>query len=64
VKVGDLVKLKNLHKDWGSVGIITKIYVTKWGTGQIHLLSGSIRGTIPWGDKDTYLEKIDTRSVI
>ncbi len=59
MKVGDLVQLKNLHPEWGKVGIITRILHTSINTGQIYLLaSGTIR-TIPWTKSHKYLEVLN-----
>ena len=62
MKVGDLVKLKNLHPEWGKVGLITKIHTTSAGLGKVVLLAGTdgynLR-SIPWVGRTKYLEAID-----
>ena len=58
MKVGDLVKLKNLHEEWGKVGLITRILHTSINTGQIFLLAGGTNRAIPWLQRDEYLEII------
>ena len=62
MKVGDLVKLKNLHPEWGKVGLITKIHTTPAGLGKVVLLAGvdgyTLR-SIPWVGRTKYLEAIN-----
>tara|TARA_B100000131_G_C17669990_1_gene431913 strand:+ start:78 stop:263 length:186 start_codon:yes stop_codon:yes gene_type:complete len=59
MQVGDLVKIKNLHPDWGKVGLITRIVYDGNGFGQISLLSsGGLSGAIPWYKREHYLEVI------
>jgi len=56
MKPGDLVLFKNLHKSWGPTGLILKIHKTDYGLGQIYILDGGIKKTIPWIKRDTLLE--------
>lgn len=60
MKVGDLVKLKNLHPSWGEVGLITNINVTEEGLGQISLIAGKPTGdcAIPWVKRNHYIEEV------
>ena len=59
MKVGDLVKLKNLHPEWGKVGLITGTHVTWQGLGQVYLLAGGTKRAIPWLQRTKYLEVIN-----
>jgi len=52
MQVGTLVKLKNLHRDWGKVGLI--VYITS--RGQIGIFSNGSRRAIPWWKRNDYLE--------
>ena len=54
MKVGDLVKIKNLHSDWGKIGFITRIT----HQGQISMLSNGGHRAIPWYKREHYLEVI------
>jgi len=59
VKVGDLITLKNLDESWGEVGLITKIHVTDYGTGQISLIAnGMMSCAIPWIKRDKYIAEV------
>ena len=58
MKKGDLVRFKNLHPEWGKVGLVTRILHTGVSTGQIFLLAGGTRRAIPWLQRDEYLEVI------
>jgi hypothetical protein len=63
MKVGDLVRLKNLHPSWGEIALITNINVTKYGLGQISLMSsGCVNGAIPWIKRDTYISEVISES--
>jgi hypothetical protein len=63
MKVGDLVRLKNLHPSWGEIALITNINVTKSGLGQISLISsGCAQGSIPWIKRDTYISEVISES--
>jgi hypothetical protein len=61
VRVGDLVTFKNLH-GWPPVGLIVKIHITPWGTGQIFLLVGGegtpMSSTIPWAGREKYIVEV------
>ena len=58
MQVGDMIKLKNLHEEWGKVALVTGINVTELGLGQISILaSGNVR-TIPWIKREHYTEVI------
>ena len=59
MKVGDLVRLKNLHSDWGKVALITGILTTPTGLGQVVLLAGGTYRAIPWIGRTEYLEAIN-----
>ena len=59
MKVGDLVRLKNLDDSWGKTGLITKIHITKIGTGQISMItSASPACTIPWLKRKSFIEGV------
>ena len=58
MQVGDLVRLKNLPKDWGKVAFVTRIHITECGTGQIYLMAGDALATIPWVSRDTYIQGV------
>jgi len=60
MQVGDIVKIKNLHPDWGEVGIITRIVQNEKdkGFGQISLFSNGGSRAIPLWKRDQYLEVI------
>jgi len=59
MKKGDLVKLKNLHEEWGKVGLITRILHTSINTGQIYLFANGTYRTIPWLQREKYMEVIN-----
>ena len=59
MKAGDLVRLKNLHPDWG----VTNIIVTEYGLGQISMMScGHRLCAIPWIKRDKYIEGVINES--
>lgn len=61
MKVGDLVRIKNLHPDWGSIGFVTRITAhlpNANGLGQISLFSNGGHRAIPWYKREHYLEVI------
>ena len=64
MKVGDLVTLKNLHPEWGSMALVIKIHITKWGTGQIYLIAGGspTPQSIPWVGRDQYIAEASSES--
>ena len=57
MKVGDLVKIKNLHS-WGQYGLVVEIRTKDQVMGQIHLLTRDGFSTIPHFKKDKYMEVI------
>jgi len=58
MKAGDLVRFKNLHKEWGSIGLIIRIHKTDWQTGQV-ILWGIIKNcAIPWHQRHHYMDVI------
>ncbi len=59
MQVGDLVRLKNLHSDWGEYALITKINVTDIGLGQISIIANGRDCAIPWIKRDKYMETIN-----
>ena len=60
MKVGDLVKLKNLHDEWGHMALVTRVNVTDYGLGQISVIvaSGNVC-SIPWIKRAHYAEVIN-----
>ena len=59
MKKGDLVRFKNLHPEWGKVGLVTRILHTSINTGQIFLLAGGRNRAIPWLQREKYMEVIN-----
>ena len=64
MKVGDLVKLQNLHSDWGSIGLITDIIISENSyTGTINLCTASLGDcSIPWHKSDVYIKEVISES--
>jgi hypothetical protein len=63
MKVGDLVKLKNLSDEWGEVALIARINVTDCGLGQISLIAaGCMSCAIPWIKRDKYISEVISES--
>ena len=62
MKVGDLVRLKNLHSDWGEYALITRINVTSYGLGQISLIANGCMSAIPWIKRDKYIAEVVNES--
>ena len=63
MKVGDLVRLKNLDESWGKVALITKIHVTDIGLGQISLIAkGHMSCAIPWIKRHQYIDGVINES--
>ena len=61
MKAGDLVKLKNLHPDWGTIALITGIRTNDQGLGQVYLLANGTKRAVPWLGRTEYLEAINER---
>ena len=59
MRAGDLVKLKNVHPEWGTIGLITEILTTSAGTGQVVLLAGGTYRAVPWIGRTKYLEALN-----
>ena len=63
MKVGDLVRLKNLDESWGEAALITNIHVTDSGRGQISLIAKCCMNcTIPWIKRDEYIDGVISES--
>ncbi len=62
MKVGDMIKLKNLHNEWGKVALVTGINVTDIGLGQISVLANGNLRTLPWIKRAHYTEVISEAS--
>ena len=58
MKVGDLVKLKNVHPEWGTIALITGIRTNDQGLGQVYLLANGTKRAVPWLGRTKYLEAI------
>ena len=56
MKVGDLVRIKNLHTDWGKIGTIVAIKCNS--PSFISILSNGVYRAIPWYKREHYLEVI------
>ena len=59
MKVGDLIKFRNIDSSWGKTGLIIEIRITEIGTGMITMITkvGS-QCTIPWANRNTYIEEV------
>jgi hypothetical protein len=53
-----MIKLKNLHDEWGKVALVTGINVTDIGLGQISVLANGSLRAIPWIKRAHYTEVI------
>ena len=62
MKVGDLVRLKNLSDEWGEIALITRINVTDIGLGQISIVAGGMIAAIPWIKRDKYISEVINES--
>ena len=60
VKVGDLIKFRNLDPAWGHVGLIIGIEnFPRLNISYIHMITKtSTVCTIPWHLRNTYIEKV------
>jgi hypothetical protein len=61
MKVGDLVKFRQLDPSWGELGLITKItdYESGGIQGMITFMTPRLmRCTIPWSTRNTYIEEV------
>ena len=54
MKVGDLVRLKNLHPEWGTMALIIG---SNWS--QIHLFANGTRRSVPVYRRFEYLEVLN-----
>jgi len=63
MKVGDLVKLRNLSDEWGLVAIITNIKMAGSNTGTISLFTSALGDcSIPWHKSDVYISEVISES--
>ena len=63
MKVGDLIRLKNIQSSWGEFGLITDITATKAGTGLIVMITrASYNCTIPWTKRSMYISEVVSAS--
>ena len=62
MKKGDLV-IYNFNpytnKISGQIGLITDICLTRYGTGQIHIMSSKFNGTIQWAGREKFIRVLD-----
>jgi hypothetical protein len=59
MQVGDLVRLRHIDSSWGELALITKIDITKMGTGQISMITkASPKCSIPWVRRRAYIEEV------
>jgi len=59
VKVGDLVKFRQIDPSWGEIGIITEITSTRVGPPMIVFMTPVLmQCTIPWTRRNTYIKEI------
>lgn len=59
MKVGDLVKFRQLDPSWGDIGVITEITVTKSGPSMIVFMTPVLtQCTIPWSRRNTYIKEV------
>ena len=56
MKVGDLVRLRNLHPEWGKFALVTGVHITDIGLGQVYVLCAGGRSSIPWIKRAHYTE--------
>ena len=63
MKVGDLVKFRQLDPSWGEIGIITEITSTQLGPSMIVFATPVLmQCTIPWTRRNTYIEEVISES--
>ena len=60
MKVGDVIRLQNLHEDWGTFALITGIHITDWGTGQIYVIANGMNSAIPYCSHEKYIIDVIT----
>ena len=63
VKVGDLVKFRQLDPSWGEVGLITNLTVDGDFPGMITFMTPVLSHcTIPWSRRNTYIKEVINES--
>jgi len=59
MKVGDLVKFRQLDPSWGEMGLITEITSTQAGPAMIVFMTPALaQCTIPWSRRNTYIKEV------
>ncbi len=59
MKVGDLVKFRQLDPSWGETGLITEITSTQAGPSMIVFMTPTLmKCTIPWSRRRTYIKEV------
>ena len=54
-RVGDVVMLMNVGESWGKFALITRIWITECGTGQIYMLANGLMSTIPFASHEKHI---------
>ena len=64
MKVGDLVKFRQLDPSWGEIGLVTNIsYTEGLVQGMITFMTPKLmQCTIPWIRRNTYIEEVISES--
>ncbi len=59
MKVGDLVKFRQLDPSWGEIGLITEITAQGVYKSMIVFMTPMLpKCTIPWDRRNTYIEEV------
>ena len=63
VKIGDLVRFKNLNPGWGEFGLVTDVLVMDSNTGVITLVTPVMGNcSIPWHQRELWIEEVISES--
>ena len=63
MKVGDLVRFRQLDPSWGETGLITEITSTQAGPSMIVFMTPMLMNcTIPWSRRHTYIKEVINES--
>ena len=63
MKIGDLVKFRQLDPSWGEIGIITEITGTQSEPSLIVFMTPVLaQCTIPWSRRNTYIKEVISES--
>ena len=59
MKVGDLVKFRQLDPSWGEIGLITEVTTQGVYKSMIVFMTPMLpKCTIPWDRRNTYIEEV------